>query len=193
MNQSISTATSLNTTACSAYSTAYSELDYVRVVLASCGVVTAALNMAVFASRDMRKRSGTFSFLLAAAANDCFYLTALVFNINFYKFCGQSALQCGRTGQLIAMTVYIGIGDWLTSSSAFLNICIEIYLSLERLFMIANRRFHHVPVTRFVAMFAALSLLYYLPMVFMYKFVPCQTQIEDSRTTRRSAPARPVS
>lgn len=130
------------------------------------GATTVSINVSVFANKKLTDR--TYQFLLIEAIIDLLYIMTM----------GCSSLiNCGTPCQSRANTIWAqiiryGFYDYLTSCFAINNILIQMFLSLERLFVISNKhvlqKFNSTYVILIIGIF---SLVYYSPVLFLKQFV----------------------
>jgi hypothetical protein len=125
------------------------------------GLVTNILNACVFL--DRRMEDATFKYMLATSLNDILYLIFTSWNIN--KYCTQCPLYSAYVTQIYL----IWLNDWFTSSQALFNILIDIFISLQRYFILLNKPFFQMNAMNHylvILVISIISMLYYLPLVF---------------------------
>ena len=144
------------------------------VVLTLFGIYTSFLNVIVFRGKLMRKKSTTLDYLLVMCINDFLYLIALliwmIWNSNNWTTLGSVC----QFVQYFRLVYFIGIFTFLTSSMAIFNLFLEIYITLERFFILKNKSyFKNYRVMYVVLALSLVSILFYMPVLFLTQIVSC--------------------
>ena len=143
-------------------------------VICSFGIFTNILNIMVFLSPKLKDQS--FKYLLAISISDLIYLS--ICSITFYIFC---ASFCSFNQTLASKIVNLYLFDYFTSCLAIYSILIEIFLSLQRFFILINKplskkfTFKTVLVTLFL-----ISIIYYFPIILLKDIV---TSVDRQNST----------
>ena len=108
----------------------------------------------------------TYTFMLANSFVELAYCLISAFTMLVY--CGS---VCGQVLETFAANFYnIYFMEYFTSCLAIYSILIEIYISIKRYLLILNRKaFERVPNILVIALLGSISLIYYLPILFVYK------------------------
>lgn len=147
-------------------------IEEVMIVLA---MISVSINIAVLF--HLRHKDQTFKFLLAEALVDFAYLFIVAFAI--FVYCGSPC----NPDSLLAKLYIIVWENYFTSCLAIYSILSEIFLSLQRLFIISSKScFVNVSFVKTSATLACIALIFYSPMLFLnrldyiepnkYKIVP---------------------
>lgn len=146
----------------------YTYSDIIIYVFRAMGTCTAAVNAFVFANRTILDSSDTFYYLLIIAVADFLYLGPLLISNVLNKACSASSTQCSSGVQYLALFMSISIQDYLSSSLAVFNIVMEIFLTIQRLYIFNNKVFPHprFQVRHVFAIISIFSLLFYVPICF---------------------------
>lgn len=141
--------------------------NFVACSIAIVGFLLTAINIAVFIR--LRDKDPIYKFLLLASVLDLLYLGFLAIT-NLFN-CGTPCASINST--LLAKLYILLIDDYLSSSIAFNNVLVEIFLSLQRLYIIMNKRFW-VDERRFKSVVIALALFalaFYYPVIFLKRII----------------------
>lgn len=140
--------------------------NLVECSIAIFGLITVTINISVFAK--LRLKDTTYKFLLVEAFLDFVYLTSL--GLSTFFDCG---MPCAFNKTTYISRLYsLVFDDFLTSSIAINNISIEIFLSIQRLFIMSNRPFlESIPFAPTMACISLVALAYYTPVLFLKKIV----------------------
>lgn len=165
MNSSDSLNFSKNaTTVVVAYTIVWPQFIYSSICF--FGACTVLINISVFLNKNLIDR--TYKFLLAEALVDFAYI--VIMGCSSLINCGSPCAS--RTNTLAAQIVRFCFYDYLTSCFAINNILIEIFLSLERLFVISNNHFlQTLPFNRVILCINAFALVYYTPVLLLKRFL----------------------
>jgi hypothetical protein len=145
----------------------YAYADIITYTMRALGTVTALINIAIFMHRKMLKSSETFYYLLAMSIFDFLYLGPLLLSNIINKLCSSSSTQCGEIAQYLSLFLVISVNNYLSSSFALFNIIFEIFLTIQRLFIIDNKEFlPKLTVRRLVLINLVISIAFYSPIGF---------------------------
>lgn len=127
-------------------------------IVALIGSLSQIINILVLLSPDLKDSS--YKFMLANSVNNACYL--LLCAIYPFFVC-QSV--CEIENQALFTLIYlIAIDEYLTSCMAVFNLLIQIFLSIQRIFLVTNNRFfQNISVIKSVSILAFVSLLFYSP------------------------------
>jgi hypothetical protein len=146
-----------------------------QLLVGSTGMLTSLVNISVLSRRSVLSSSVLFKHLLIMSTSDFLYSALFVLACPL-KQCQPSSTACGLATQCVALFVDIGFNDWLTSCIAIFIILTELFLSLERLFVVMNRTLISVSKIKYFYMcMGVLSLAYYAPVLFLKRIVQHST------------------
>lgn len=130
------------------------------------GSVTNIINMSVFLNKNLK--DSVYKYMLGISFIDFVYITLVGFEIAYR--CGSS---CDYRFYDYSTQLYeLIIIDYFTSCLALTNILIELYLSVDRLFLLSNSKFlHKKPTKLIILMFLIISLFFYMPTLFLKKII----------------------
>jgi hypothetical protein len=144
------------------------EISFISI--ASVSMLTSLVNVAVFAHPDLK--DPTYKFLLVTSVLDIAYLVMAVFSYVYLKCCGDMPCLCGSDHQYKSQFLYILLLDYFTSSLAINSICTEIFLTVQRAYMIRKiGNLATLTVVKVGPVIGVISLVYYLPVWFLEKVV----------------------
>jgi hypothetical protein len=162
----------------------YSYGDLITYSTRAFGAVTSLLNVIVFMNRTILNSSETFYYLFAMSVADFFYMSLLLLADLMNKICSTSSSQCGHFAQYFAFFLFISVNNCASSSLALFNIIMENFLTIQRLYLLQNKRFpDFLTVPRVVSVVLVFSLLFYLPTAFTPEIVIRTIQLRDSNWT----------
>lgn len=101
-------------------------------LLCFIGMILNLLNIVVFLDKRLKYRK-QFTYMLAISITDFFYLGLLTFS--FMDHCGTCYVS-NTYGMQLYMLIVV---DYLSLSLAFFCILIDVYLSLERIFILQSK------------------------------------------------------
>lgn len=129
-------------------------------IICLSGLVTVSINISIFSNRTLTDKS--YTLLLTEAIADLIYLTcSLVWPIFNYAIDSNS---------IIAALYSIAIDNYLTSCLAVYSVLIELFLSIDRLLILSNRlMLVNVSLRHAIICIALISLLFYLPVLFLQR------------------------
>lgn len=142
-------------------------IDWFEVTLCTLcflGTFTSILNIIIFLNKKLKDQ--TYNYMLVISMVDFAYITIIGFEITFK--CGSF---CDILKNSYATQVYtLWFADYLTSCLAIMNILIELFVSIQRLFIILNKKFLQNVSFRIVLILISLvSIVYYIPVLFVRK------------------------
>lgn len=135
----------------------------VNTFICLMGLITVSINILIFAHPTLK--DPTYKLLLTEAFTDLIYLSCSAL---------WPLFQYALNAHSLAVVIYsIAIDDYLTSSLAINDILIELFLSVDRLFIILNKSAYlqRLPLTFTIGTLNLASLLFYLPVLFLRKIV----------------------
>ena len=99
-----------------------------------------------------------------------------------YLYCGPACSQNNKS--FASQTYFVWFIEYFTSCLAICCILIEIYISMKRYLLIINKRFlERLSNGLVIVMIAIISLIYYVPILFIYKIVPYQVVVNNQNQT----------
>ena len=134
------------------------------VKLSACvlGTITNALCIAVFLSPKMKDIS--FKYMLAQSISDFIYLFSLSFQL--IEFSAKDSI----TTSLLFQIYSVVIDAVFTSFLGIFYVFVEVLISIQRYFIMKNKAFlSRVSHKKLIAFLAALSIVYYIPCMFLYQ------------------------
>jgi hypothetical protein len=157
--------------------------DVIRIIQSLLGMLTSFVCICIFIQKPILKsKSSTFKYLLAMSANDFVYMLCLIVWIILSKFTciinknmhTPHGLECSH----FTLVYHIFISSYLTSAMALFDILLEIYLTLDRLFVIMNKKFPFKCSTTMslIASLATFSLIFYSPILFLNRIAIIQNE-----------------
>jgi len=111
-------------------------------IICILGVIANVINIAVFVNPRMQDRS--FKYMLVNSISDCIYL---LFFLTDYYILKQFCDSCAITKTFTAQMFFFLVDDYFSSVCAFFCILIDIAMSLERMFIVMNKKICDPPYT----------------------------------------------
>jgi hypothetical protein len=144
------------------FKTIFDIFRYVFFFVSLFGSILQLTNIIILCS--IKWTCSSYKYMLANSINNFLYLIgSVIFNI---AWCGFTCDY--MTEDFIYIIYKYVIVDYLTSCMAIFNILIQIYLTIQRLFLVLNRKFTYQLNTIYVfAILIFISLLFYSPMLFI--------------------------
>jgi hypothetical protein len=131
------------------------------MVLRYTGISFSLLNMLVL--RNKKLKDPLYSFLLVMATVDSLY-GIIIMSIGWTD-CPNG---CSPYLYLANLILYIVVSEYLTSCMALFNILLEIFLTLQRIFIISNMQIcRNASVKKVCVTFVFISLVFYSPVLFI--------------------------
>ena len=159
---------------------------YVGFVASIFGSLTNILCVLVFIHPKLK--DSTFKFMLADSVVDLGIL--VISGINVTLTCGNVCMK--NYNSYIGQVFSLWFVNYFARSLAVLNILIEIFVSLQRLMLIKNKRFlKDASVIKVLVILTVISFIYYLPAFFSQKigqtysplvFLPNSTKVDMSKS-----------
>lgn len=141
--------------------------EYFFCVLCTLGAITSLINLSVFLHPNLK--DPIYKFYIASSILDFMYGTIIAFII--FILCGTLCEKL-RSTTLATQVFWLVFDDYLTSCFAITNIFIELFLSLQRLFMITNKTFlQNLNPNKVLIFLCVIGLVYYIPVLFVRKIV----------------------
>lgn len=166
------------------FTVTYSYENVIVYTMRSLGTATALIDMIVLGQPIIRHCSETFHYLLTMAIFDFLYLAPLLVTNLIDQRCRSSSTRCGEFMQYLAGFLVISIQNYLSSSFAIFNINLEIFITVQRAFMLAKK---HLPIylsfRNVVSLNLVISLLFYLPVAFQNKIEATIIVLNDGNVT----------
>jgi hypothetical protein len=144
------------------------KLNWPELLYASIcvfGSLPVIINVSIFLSPTLKDH--IYKFLLFEAIVDLLYLICIGLSIVFS--CGSPCAYV--ESKLIAKIYSLVIYDYATSCMAITNIFIELFLAIQRLFVIMNKPFLIENNLFICGTLTLLSMAYYLPVFFLKSIV----------------------
>jgi hypothetical protein len=114
----------------------------IQLSLRPIGVIKCIINILIFSRKTVLAKSSAFYYLLAMSMwIDLFYLAPLLYLNVMYTLCQSSSTQCGARTQYSSIVIYMFINELISSALALSNILVELFLTIQRLFVIKNKQF----------------------------------------------------
>ncbi len=136
--------------------------SYPDLIVCIFGTITNSLNIYVFLSNITKFKHQIFTFMLITSSVDLVYCALLIYNN--WAMCKTCQLYTTYFTQLYTIIVF----DYITSCLAIFNILIDIIVSFERYLIVLNSKYlRNISLTATILIVSVLSLLYYLPVLFM--------------------------
>lgn len=136
--------------------------EVIYCLICSIGSFTSLINILVLSSKKLK--DPVYSYYLASTIIDFIYITIIAFKI--FIICGSKCIF--RKYHLSTLIYTLYFQDYFTSCLAINNILIEIYVSLQRLMIISNKKFLQNSRPIFIIVFIAIfSIIYYMPVIFL--------------------------
>ena len=137
-------------------------LNLPRTVVCIFGTITNSLCIAVFLSPKMKDIS--FKYMLAQSVSDFIYLFSLSFQL--IEFSTENSI----TTSLLFQIYSVVIDAVFTSFLGIFYVFVEVLISIQRYFIMKNKTFlSRVSHNKVIAFLAALSIVYYIPCMFLYQ------------------------
>lgn len=141
-----------------------SNIDIVSWIISAVSILTSIVNVVVFAHPSLK--DPTYNYLLVSSVIDTLYLILVLVLVTFDELCDSTPIMCGSRVQLVQKLYHLWIGDYLTSCMAIYSILNELFLSLQRLLMLAKVSFiKNWSVWHVGPAMMLFSLLYYMPVL----------------------------
>ena len=142
---------------------------YTKLIYSACifSIITNIINIAVFSHSSLRDT--TYNFMMVVAITDLCYCCFAFESFTLSNICGSYTFICGSYTQYIALINERIIADFLSSCLAIYSISSEIFLTVQRIFIIRNINFlKDLTVKKVGPIIASISAIYYLPTWFFY-------------------------
>lgn len=133
------------------------------IIICFLGSLFLILNVTVLSSKQLSNSS--YKFMLANTLNNLLYLfLVMCYHIYFIVtiFVDEN--------RFVFLIVHIAIMEYLTSCMAIFNLLIQIYLTLQRIFLVLNKSYLQNTNTLLpILIISFVSLMYYVPILFIQK------------------------
>ena len=156
---------------------------YLRPIMCTFGVITNVINIIIFHYSPKLKHS-TYRLMLVISVVDFFYLLFFLIS-SFISDCKQYCTHMSSMRYEVKL-FDLYIEDYLSSCLALFVIFIEIILSFKRYLILSNsRRFQNEFVNKLtVAIAFIVSLIYYIPVLYVKEIVEYQWDNSTSKNTK---------
>lgn len=160
------------------YSNNWSE--YLLSGVCIIAALTSLINVSVFVNSELKDQ--IYKYYFTSSLFDLFYVIILAFYV--FTVCGT---LCEYRVSLLSTQIYwLYFTDFITSCLAIINVMIDLFLSLQRLFMISNKKhLQNLKAKNVLFVLVFLGLIYYIPVLFIKKIVLYEQQIEPNSTTKQ--------
>jgi len=146
--------------------TFFANFRFVNCSICIVGTVAQLINISVLTLPTFKDSS--YKYIQINSINNMLYLL-FVGLFNFY-WCGFNCKIENKS--LFFVIYYLAIDEYLTSCMAMFNLFIQIFLSIQRIFLVTNKKFlHNIAVWKVVLIIAILSLTFYIPVLVVQKIV----------------------
>jgi hypothetical protein len=124
------------------------------------GIFSHIINIFVLISPVLKDIS--YKFMLANSVNNIFYL--MLCGIYDFFLCQK---VCERTEKPIELLIFLMIiREYFSSCMAVFNLLIQIFLSLQRIFLVLNKNLlQNISVIKSILILASISLIFYSPIL----------------------------
>lgn len=146
----------------------YLYSDILVYTFRSAGVVAAAGNVLVLANKTILASSETFYFIFIMSIADFLYIGGMLWSDVLNQACGRSSTLCSLDVQYLALFIQKGIDDYFTAGTMIFNVLIEIFLNVQRLFILKNKPFIHpkLKVRHVILVSFTIAAPLYVPVLF---------------------------
>ncbi len=144
------------------------------------GIMGHIINIAILIAPELKDIS--YKFMLANSVNNAFYL--LLCGIYDFILCQK---VCERNEKPLGLLIFLMIiREYFSSCMAVFNLLIQIFLSIQRIFLVTNKRFfQNISVIKSVSILAFVSLVFYSPILTIQKI-----ELSQSNTTLNHSESR---
>ena len=133
-------------------------------IVCTFGIITNGLNISVFLHSKMKDIS--FKYMLAISASNVLYNFLLLYGYIIY------CEDCDLNKSFGTQVFKIIVNNHLASCLAIFSNLIEIYLSLQRYFILKNKKtLQAISFKQVLLLLSLISLVYYIPALFCYDIV----------------------
>ena len=151
---------------------------YIIISIWSIGSVTSFINILVFIK--LINKDNLYKYLLLMCTADFLYMFTYAYMFIYRVFCNGRHVysKCSTVARYIDLFNEHAIDEYFTSILAILNISMEIFLTLDRLFLVINvKLFRSFNPNIVILLLCVFGILYYLPIVFLYKIEEIRTNL----------------
>jgi hypothetical protein len=157
----------------------YSVDDYLVQIFRSLGVLCTILNTIIFLKKDLIKKSSLYLQIMSIL--DGVYLFRSLATLDIVNRCQASSTLCGEATQNFVLEYNLAISDFLSSSMAIFAIILEIFLSIQRFFMLLNKNSLQKSNPYIVSLVIGIvSIIYYFPLLFNKEIVRITVLLNDT-------------
>jgi len=144
------------------------------------GSISHIINIVVLLSPELKDKG--YKFMLANSVNNMFYL--LLCGIYDFFICRNGCEKIDKP--LLLIIYFIVIDEYLTSCMAVFNLFIQIFLSLQRIFLVLNKSaFQNISVVKFILILASISLIFYSPILTIQRIEPSQSNTTSNESSSK--------
>jgi hypothetical protein len=151
----------------------YADVPAYDIFLTTLGLLTAIsslISITVLASPNLA--DPTFKCMMCIEISDFAYFIQVAYQILISDLCEVYPFVCGSTAQYVSLISEILINNYLTSCLAIFSIIYEVFLTLQRLFLIRNiNHLKHVTVRQVTSVLALIAAIYYIPALFTNQII----------------------
>jgi hypothetical protein len=135
-------------------------LQIFLLIVAWLGSFSHIINIVILLSPELKDIS--YKFMLANSVNNTFYL--LLCGIYDFFICKNGCEKIDKP--LLLIIYFIVIDEYLTSCMAVFNLLIQIFLSLQRIFLVLNKSYlQNISLIKSILILASISLIFYSPIL----------------------------
>lgn len=136
------------------------------------GVIANILNIAVFLNPKMK--DPTFKYMLAISISNFFYAALLCYG--FIIYCDECELNKSYGTQVFKIIA----NNYVSSSLAIFSNLVEIYLSMQRYFILTNKNsLQNISYKLVLLIIFLISSLYYINVLFCYDIIKYEFVYQD--------------
>ena len=139
----------------------------IGLALATATFCIISSSISIWTFRNIQNKSRLISYVMVVSILNCIYLFC------FFFIC----LIRSQKKSYFLNLVDILLTKYLTSCIAILIILIDIFISVQRLFLVLNKSFmKNVSFSVSLIILVIISMIYYLPELFFSHFIDCSCQ-----------------
>ena len=168
-------------------------------VLRCFAFIVSAINISVLANTKLTRKDSLYKYLLVIAVFDSLYSLLLllvmgvehnvevIFSRTLEVICSNkkayegTQTRCDSSRYYIFLGLFLFISEFVTSVFQFFNILLEIFLTLQRIFLISNVRsfLRDTNVKRVCTILFLISFFIHMPIIFMDNIEESETRINN--------------
>jgi hypothetical protein len=163
------------------YIPVYSFKTILQYCLRPIGIITCVINILIFSHKELLAKSPAFVYLLAMSYIDLFYLAPLLYLNVINPTCQASSTQCGAQTQYWTFITFMILNELLSSALALSNILIELFLTVQRLFVIVNKPYMRNWAPKYVISAILIGThTFYVPLLLRFTVVSQDVYLANS-------------